>query len=352
MKCLRKSPSTLITFLVILSSSVAHGGIVDELEKAAHEEFGGFSSWKRETIRELNEIRNVKIARTSAGPVQYKKQGRGPVVICLHGPFGGFDQSLLMGEFLMRRGFTVLAVSRPGYLGTPLNVGRGIPEQADAIVELMDTLGIRKAAVFGFSTGSPVAFQMGLRHPQRISAVVATGLGTRAEEAPYYELVRDLLRADRIEVAAYGFHLLARMDLRLTAEEILFPVDSTLPADAVEHRINFMMRHGPQHRFLRQYIETMAPMGMRRSGSGNDMRTLGAWNEYLRGGELRKLRVPMLVVEAMNDANGSFSQTRRIVQAIPRGRLFAVRHSGHFIWVGDKTNHWQTEMVEFLREHP
>jgi pimeloyl-ACP methyl ester carboxylesterase len=114
-----------------------------------------------------------KVVNTAKyGPIEYSKNGTGPVVLCMHGGPGGYDQSALIGEHLIAQGFTVIGVSRPGYLRTPLLPGTNdtIKLQAGAMMALLDELGIKQAASLGFSAGSIVAFQMALDYPDRIFA--------------------------------------------------------------------------------------------------------------------------------------------------------------------------------------
>ena len=45
-------------------------------------------------------------------------------------------------------------------------------DQADAYALLLDTLGIERAAVFGYSGGGPSAIQFAFRHAERTSALI------------------------------------------------------------------------------------------------------------------------------------------------------------------------------------
>ena len=101
-------------------------------------------------------VRSV-VARTAAGPIEYFSVGEGPAILGMHGTPGGFDQVALIGETVEARGFRIVGWSRPGYLGTPLEVGRTPAEQADAAAALLDTLGIDRVCVYGASGGGPAA---------------------------------------------------------------------------------------------------------------------------------------------------------------------------------------------------
>lgn len=57
------------------------------------------------------------LAVTEKRTIEYEKKGKGPVVICLHGGPGGYDQSSLIGEHLVSKGFTVIAKCRNAHGG-------------------------------------------------------------------------------------------------------------------------------------------------------------------------------------------------------------------------------------------
>ncbi len=66
----------------------------------------------------------------------------------------------------------VIAMSRFGYLRSPMPADASAAAQADAHVCLLVAPGIRHAAVMGGSAGSPSALQLAIRHPDRISALI------------------------------------------------------------------------------------------------------------------------------------------------------------------------------------
>jgi pimeloyl-ACP methyl ester carboxylesterase len=107
------------------------------------------------------------------GGLEYFRSGEGPAVLLLHGAMGGYDQSVRLGlAAIGETGFDGIAVSRPGYLGTPLSAGRKPEEQADLCARLLDTLGIEQAAVVAVSGGGQCALTFALRHAERCRAVV------------------------------------------------------------------------------------------------------------------------------------------------------------------------------------
>ena len=110
---------------------------------------------------------------TRQGAVECARFGRGPSVLLLHGAMGGYDQGLLLAAAAAgSSGFDFIAVSRPGYLGTPLALGQTPEQQADLCAALLDALAIPRAAVIAISGGGQCALQFALRHPGRCCSLV------------------------------------------------------------------------------------------------------------------------------------------------------------------------------------
>jgi pimeloyl-ACP methyl ester carboxylesterase len=104
---------------------------------------------------------------TRCGPIEYQEAGTGVPLLVVHDSGGGHDQGMAFAGTLGRHGVRVIAMSRFGYLGTPMPADASAAAQADAHVCLLDALGIPRAAVMGGSAGAPSALQMAIRHPDR-----------------------------------------------------------------------------------------------------------------------------------------------------------------------------------------
>src|SRR5688572_25188150 len=109
---------------------------------------------------------------TTLGAVEHVVAGEGAPVLALHGAMGGWDQSLLLASTLDLTRFRALALSRPGYLGTPLAAGRTPEAQADLYAATLDALGVARTAVIAVSGGGPSAIRFALRHRERCWALV------------------------------------------------------------------------------------------------------------------------------------------------------------------------------------
>ncbi len=87
-----------------------------------------------------------QIAQTACVPIEYAVVGEGAPVLVVHGAGGGFDQGLDFGLPLTRQGFRVIAMSRFGYLRTPLPDEAAPVAQAEAHACLLArSTGVRRA---------------------------------------------------------------------------------------------------------------------------------------------------------------------------------------------------------------
>ena len=92
-------------------------------------------------IQEHIDSLSSQVVKTDCGPIEYARIGDGYPVLVVHGNAGGFDQGLMMANSTIDPEFQVIAVSRFGYLLSPIaskgqhgNAGRclclpvGLPE--------------------------------------------------------------------------------------------------------------------------------------------------------------------------------------------------------------------------------
>ena len=108
--------------------------------------------------------------------VHYRRVGSGPVVLCLHqSPLSSRDMLATMERW--KTHFTCIAPDTPGFgLSDPLGVDRAeASDFAEAVIEFMDSLGIERAAVYGFHTGAMISGALAAAYPERIVCAAVNG---------------------------------------------------------------------------------------------------------------------------------------------------------------------------------
>jgi pimeloyl-ACP methyl ester carboxylesterase len=117
--------------------------------------------------------RSAEIIATALGSVEAEAHGAGAPVIVVHGSPGGIDAARMMARFLPPGRFRGIVLSRPGYLGTPLDpADTSIDHEADLLAAVLDTLGVDRAGVLAWSGGGPSAYRLAVRHPGRVSSLI------------------------------------------------------------------------------------------------------------------------------------------------------------------------------------
>lgn len=312
-------------------------------DKTQKKVFQTFEHWLGKRIDDLQSHSNI--IETTKGPIEYKRFGSGPVVLCLHGAPGGYDQSFLIGSHLLNKSFTVIGVSRPGYLRTSLSVGQTIEEQADAMVALLDSLEIDQAAVFGFSSGAPIAIQMALRHPDRIWGMVLESIGSQAIDTPFYKLISEAVKFGELaDFGSYLFFLSLRHQWHNTAELIL-SIDNHLSSHALGQRINFVFDHKRQGRLLKKLMYSIIPVMPRSEGLQNDISQGNPWLDF----PYESISTPTVIIQAKADSTETFNIAFDAAQRIPEAQFIPVYGSGHFLWLGKHSSEWEKKLINFLR---
>jgi 2-hydroxy-6-oxonona-2,4-dienedioate hydrolase len=273
-----------------------------------------------------------RIAQTAAGPIEYTEIGQGPAVLLVHGAGGGFDQCLQLARELAGAGFRVVAMSRFGYLRTPLPPDASPAAQADAHAALLDALGIAGASIIGISAGAPSSMQFALRHPQRCSAMVL--------HVPLAWAPREPVTPSPVARFVYGRVLKSDLLFWLllkTARPLLVKTILGTPPEVVEHA------SAEEQRRAHALLEQILPVSERQQGLLND----GAIGTSIERFELEKIAVRTLLISLPDDLYGTFESARYSAAHMPNARFVSYANGGH-AWVG---HHREvlSETIAFLR---
>lgn len=278
-----------------------------------------------------------QIAQTPCGPIEYAVAGDGPAVLMAHGAGGGFDQGLYFGKPFADRGFRVIAISRFGYLRSPVPADASPAAQADTYACLLDVLGLQRAAMIGASAGAPSSLQFALRHPKRITKLVLLVPATyvpRPGGAPPVttpsgtQFLLDMgLRSD------FLFWLPSRFARATMIRAILATPPAVLEAASPEERER-----------MRKIVDLIQPVSARRLGLLNDAAIIPALPRY----ELERINAPTLTISVADDLFGTYDAARYTAEQI-RGARFLGYPSGGHLWIGHSEEIF-SEVSAFLKE--
>lgn len=121
----------------------------------------------------------------------YEVSGSGDPLIVLHGAYMNIPT---MGEIIPKLAKThrVYALELQGH-GRTTDLDRPITYQnlADDVAAFMDSVGLKKADVFGYSMGAVTGLQLAIRHPEKVDRLIAASVAYDAKgwQPAFQELV-------------------------------------------------------------------------------------------------------------------------------------------------------------------
>ena len=116
--------------------------------------------------------------------VRYVDEGQGPPVVLIHGFASSLDAWATVTPELVKR-HRVIALDLKGFGWSDRPEGDYSPRaQATLVVQLLDRLGVKRAAVVAHSWGSSVALALALMAPDRVSRIALYDAWVYEEQLP------------------------------------------------------------------------------------------------------------------------------------------------------------------------
>lgn len=263
---------------------------------------------------ELNSV----IFNSQAGPLEYVMFGEGPVILSLHGAMGGYDQSEILARTIGPQGFRYIAVSRPGYLGTPIASGKTPEEQADLYIELLDHLKIDKVYIFAISGGGLSALSFAIKYSERCLGLVlvSTLSGKITEKIPFsFKIIQMLAR----------FNFVANKLKEKTIGDFDKAAAGSIPDKELREKTLEDQQAGPLFKWL--LASTMDQMPLRLKGTAFDIK-FSRRTDY----NLEKISAPTLVIHGTNDSIvGYESHGKVLMEQIPNTESYIIEGGLHVV---------------------
>jgi len=266
--------------------------------------------------------------------VHYQEYGDAgaPLLVLLHG-FG--DSFTSWDGWVAELGgkFHIIRLDFPGHGLTraPADYALGGARLADFVDAFAAALSLPKFAVAGNSMGGGVAWQLALRHPDRIDALILVDAGGFPNEKPPAKIPL----AFRILKYRLGRAFLRNIDNRPLIDEGLKTdvYDKSVITPAFVDRWAEFQR-APGHRAILMSLNPAA------FGSAS-------------AEALRAVNVPTLVINGENDVLIEPASARKFAAAIPGAKLILYPHVGHLPQI-EIPQRSAADVAEFLQaqQHP
>ncbi|MFC4075924.1 2-succinyl-6-hydroxy-2,4-cyclohexadiene-1-carboxylate synthase [Salinithrix halophila] len=261
------------------------------------------------------------------GGVKYRveEQGSGPPLLLLHGFTGGaVNWEPFVPAWSLR--FRVIRVDLIGHGETdsPGDPARYSMESVVAdLVGILDSLGVKKTDLLGYSMGGRLALSLATTHPERVQRLMlessSPGLKTREEREE--RIRRDEALADRIETDGIRAFVDAWEQIPLFASQRFLPEEV--------------------RRKLREQRLANHPRGL-----ANSLRGMGTGAQPSWWASLDRLTLPVLLIKGEWDAK--FCRiAEEMKDKLADARMETVKGAGHAVHV-EQPRRFERIVLDFL----
>ncbi len=298
--------------------------------------------WKNLANKVMND---GEVIETATGKIHYKLIGEGTVLFFMHGGPGGIDQALFI-EDTLEEGFSILSVSRPGYLRTPFTP-LSYEKQVDQYVELLDKLAIDKVVVLGYSSGGPLALHFANKYPERTHALVMeAGVSTKYEipgEAPDSFWMKLLTSEKMQDFLSWITVITMRVAFKITVKSII-KLETLLSKEEIKQFTNLVSKDNARRKWLLDFMNTTVPMSKRVLGLNHDIELLLSIENI----PVDKIDVKSLLIYSKEDNDVKWLNAEYLQANLKNCELLQV-HGGHIMWIGEDMDKIKSKRIEFLK---
>lgn len=256
----------------------------------------------------LTDEGTARTVETSFGSVYFNEAGEGHPLLLLHGSGPGATGWSNFGRNMemLSRHFRCIAPDMPGW-GRSAAVTYEERDHVAAAIELLDALGIEKAAVVGNSMGGATSVKLAATHPDRVSHLITMGVGYSGSrmfspgDGPSEGL--KLLQAGYLDPSPEGMRRMVD----------IFTFDKSFATDELVAQRSAVARSRPDH--LANFIA-----GMSRPRRG-----------VATAEEIAQITAPSLILHGRDDRVVHFEGSLNLVAMIPDSRMVLVNRCGHWL---------------------
>ena len=275
-----------------------------------------YAEFSKDKIEQIEKIKaKSTIAEVDGEIIEYSIFGSGNPVLIIHGAGEGYDQGLLLADRFLPKDNMIIAVSRFGYLNTPLSQNPTPDNQAALYRGLLDKLGIDKVHIVAVSDGGPSGLKFSLNYPERVKSL--TMICAKSKTPPKLTLVQSAVFGTIFEN-----NFLFWMITKYIQSDLMnvLGVSKEVQEKMTEDEIQM----------AREFFSIMNPISLRKKG---------IYNANVQFVELSpkdypiwKIKAPTLVIHAKDDTLQPFYYAEYTHAKIPNSTLLSFKEGGHMFF--------------------
>ncbi|MEO8697303.1 MAG: alpha/beta fold hydrolase [Acidimicrobiales bacterium] len=281
------------------------------------------------TMTELSAEATGRTLPTKHGDLHYHEAGNGPPLVLLHGSGPGVsgwaNYRGNLSAFADR--FRALVLDLPGF-GTSYDPDENPTVHGpEAVVALLDGLGLDRVAIIGNSLGGGIAARVAAAHPERVSRLVTLG----GVGVPFFSAL-----------PSEGITLLVEFVEDPTRDRLVRWMQSMVydPAVLTEDFVEMRWQSAIDPRALASIrrIYNRQMLGMLREMMLNNTAALGM---------LRQIQAPTLLTWGRDDRVTPLDGAIAPMRLIPKCELHVFPDCGHWSMI-ERKDEWESVVLSFL----
>jgi pimeloyl-ACP methyl ester carboxylesterase len=242
--------------------------------------------------------------------IAYEEHGAGTPLVLIHG--GLATGEMMWGSHVppLAERYRVFVPDSRGHGRTNNPAGKlSYSQMAADVAGFIEALALGQPLVLGYSDGAQIAIELGLRHLDRVSALVLGGAVTRPTPR-YLEMVRSM-----------GFTEPGQIDVDQFGQ--MYPEFLEMVKEAHSHV------YGPD--YWRTFMPQISELWL----------TVPTYTD----GQLASITVPSLIITGDRDEGDSLNESLRLYQTLPQAELAVIPNADH--GAGETPLFWQA-VQDFL----
>lgn len=281
---------------------------------------------------DLNIQSTDKFASVDGLRLRYVEEGRGPVVLLLHGASLGSSADVFLRNIgsLARAGFRVIAYDQPGFGLSDVPTDPTADYRRDSIPKFLDAIGVDTVALVGHSQAGNPAVQLALSNPERYSHVIVLGTGSLLP--PMGGQKSDDSAAQQRLERRMATHEPTIEDTRKLLEANLFHHDLITPDELALRHARSIGKNFEAFVMRNQAVEAAPPKALKTP----------LWQRLI------ELKMPLLMIYGRDDRAHAYERAMLLKEKFPQLNLHIASNCKHLVpW--DAADEFQRLAVPFLK---